>query len=155
MKLRLRGAGAALAAVVLLAACGEEPVAATTTAGTGGRAIGVLVAQAALAAVGDDIRQFVTTRPGRISWGGGTAEDIATTIKHGYRVSVVVLPSGPALDRVRDELLEPPTKIGALGPDTYWACAVDEFGRPFVRFLTSRAGQRVLRAHGFQAPPPA
>ena len=115
----------------------------------------MLVEQAALAAVGDDIRQFVATRRGRINWGGGTAEDIATTIKHGYRVSVVVLPSGPALDRVRDELLEPPAKIGALGPDTYWACAVDQFGRPFVRFLATRAGRLVLQAHGFEVPPPA
>jgi hypothetical protein len=149
----VRSAVALLAAAVLLAGCAEDPpVSATETAGSDGRQIQVLVEQAALGALGADIRTFVATRPARISWGGGTADAISTTVKNGYRISVVVLPSGPALDRIRDELVAPPTRVGTLGPDTYWACPVDQFGSSLVRFLTSRTSKRVLRAHGFSVP---
>jgi ABC-type molybdate transport system substrate-binding protein len=144
----------AVAAALLLSGCAEGPPArATETAGTGEREIQVLVEQAALGAIGSDIRQFVKTRPARVSWGGGSADAIATTVKHGYRVSVVVLPSGPALDRVRDELVAPPTRLGTLASATYWACPVDQFGLSFLRFLTGRTSKRVLRAHGFDVSP--
>ena len=150
-----RAVVAALAAAMLLAGCGEQPLAATRTAGADGRQIDVLVDQAALAAVGTDVERFLATRPGRITWGGGTADDIATTIEHGYRISVVVLPSGPALERVRDELVAPPVRLGTRGSTTYWACAVDQFGLPFVRFLTGRGSRQLLREHGFDVSPQA
>jgi hypothetical protein len=150
----VRRAGLALAAAMLLGACGaDRPVPTTETAGWGGRQIEVLVEQGALGALGEDIRQFVARRPAQVSWGGGTADAIATTVKHGYRISVVVLPSGPALDRIRDELLAPPTRLGRLGSATYWACPVDQYGSSFMRFLTGRASLRVLRAQGFVRSP--
>ena len=140
----------ALAAAMILAACGEEPPVPTTqAAGSGGREIQVLVDQSVLGALGADIREFVSTRQARVRWGGGTADAIATTVKHGYRISVVVLPSGPALERIRDELLAPPTRLGTVGSTTYWACPVDQYGLSFLRFLPGRASQRVLRSHGF------
>ena len=140
----------ALAAAMLLAACGEEPPVPTTeAAGSGGREIQVLVDQSVLGALGADIREFVSTRQARVRWGGGTADAIATTVKHGYRISVVVLPSGPALERIRDELLAPPTRLGTVGSTTYWACPVDQYGLSFLRFLPGRASQRVLRSQGF------
>ena len=144
-----------LAAAPLLAACAAgPPVPATETAGTDGRQIQVLVEQAALEAIGADIHQFLATRDARISWGGGTADAIVSTVKDGYRVSVVVLPSGPALERVRDELVAPPTKLGRLGSATYWACPVDQYGLSFLRFLTGRTSKRVLRSQGFEVSPP-
>jgi ABC-type molybdate transport system substrate-binding protein len=147
---RPRYVALALAAALLLPACAAgPPVATTETAGPGDRGVQVLVEHAALPALTADIQEFVTTRPAQISWGGGTADAIATTVKNGYRVSVVVLPSGPALDRVRDELVAPPARLGRLGRATYWACPVDQYGLPFLRFLTSRRSVRVLRAHGF------
>ena len=150
----IRAAALALVPAVVLVACGEgQPVQTTESAGDGGREIQVLVEQGAMGALGRDIRQFVTTRSARVRWGGGTAEAIATSVKHGYRISVVVLPSGPALDRIRDELLAPPTRLGRLGSATYWACPVDQYGLSFVRFLTGRASQRVLRSQGFDVSP--
>ena len=144
----------ALVVAVLSAACsGQQPVPVTATAGTKGRVISVLVEQPALAAVRSDIDLFVTRRATRVSSGGGTADAIATTVKHGYRIDAVVLPSGTALNRVTDELLEPPLKLGTLHSTTYWACDIDRFGRPFVHFLTTAASERVLRAHGFDVRP--
>jgi ABC-type molybdate transport system substrate-binding protein len=144
----------ALAAASLLSGCATgPPVPAAETAGTDGRQIQVLVEQAALGALGADIHQFLSTRDARISWGGGTADAIVATVKDGYRVSVVVLPSGPALERVRDELVAPPTRLGRLGSATYWACPVDQYGLSFVRFLTGRTSQRVLRSQGFDVSP--
>jgi ABC-type molybdate transport system substrate-binding protein len=150
----IRTGAAALAAAVLLTGCAEDPPVPTTeTAGPDGRHIQVLVEQPALDALGADIRQFVATRSVPVSWGGGTADAITATVKQGYRISVVVLPSGPALDRIRDELVAPPTRLGTLGPATYWACPVDQFGLPLVRFLTGRTSKRVLRAQGFAVSP--
>jgi hypothetical protein len=148
-----RAAGATIGAALLLAGCAAQPpVEATRTAGSDGRQIQVLVDQPAVGALGTDIQQFVATRQVRVSWGGGTPDAIATTVKDGYRISVVVLPSGPALDRIRDELVAPPTALGTLGSATYWAAPVDQFGLPLVRFLTGRTSQRVLRAQGFGVP---
>jgi ABC-type molybdate transport system substrate-binding protein len=145
----------ALAAASLLSACAAgPPVPATKTAGTDGRQIQVLVEQAALGALEADIHQFLSTRDARISWGGGTADAIVTTVKDGYRVGVVVLPSGPALERVRDELVAPPTRLGMLGSATYWACPVDQYGLSFLHFLAGRNSKRVLRSQGFDVSPP-
>jgi hypothetical protein len=145
---------AALAVVLLLGGCAEDqPVQVTQTAGTGGSETQVLVEQAALGALGADIHQYLATRRARISWGGGTADEIAATVKHGYPIRVVVLPSGPALERVRDELIAPPTRLGTLGSQTYWACPVDRFGLSLVRFLGSRTSQRVLKSQGFDVSP--
>ena len=145
-----------VAATTLLTACGEQPPVETTeTAGPLDRSLQVLVEQRAVDALATDIGQFVAERPtATVSWGGGTAEDIATTVKQGYRNSVVVLPSGPALDRIRDELLDPPARLGQLKGVTYWVCTVDKSGRPFARYLTSRRSLRVLRSQGFDVSPP-
>jgi hypothetical protein len=147
---RIGAVALALVVAVLSAACsGQQPVPVTATAGTKGRVIEVLVEQPALAAVRSDIDLFVSRRATRVSSGGGTADAIATTVKHGYRIDAVVLPSGPALDRVADELLEPPMRLGTLRSTTYWACDIDRFGRPFAHFLATPASERVLHAHGF------
>jgi hypothetical protein len=143
-------AGWMLAPALLLCACAGGPaVPASETAGSGGSEVQVLVEQAALGALSADIHQFVATRRARVSWGGGTADAIAITVKQGYPIRVVVLPSGPALERVRDELIAPPSRLGTLGSQTYWACPVDRFGLSFVRFLGGRTSQRVLRSQGF------
>ena len=140
----------ALAVALLLSACAEEPPAwPTQTAGPGRFEVRVLVERPALTALQSDIDGYVATRPVLVSWGGGTADDIAATVKQGYRISVVVLPSGPALDRIRDELVAPPTRLGTLGSQTYWAGSVDQYGLSLVRFLAGRTSQRVLRAQGF------
>jgi hypothetical protein len=144
----------AVATALLLSGCGEaQPVATTQTVGAGRSEVRVLVEHAALAGLRADIDRFVTTRPLLISSGGGTADAIAATVKQGYRISVVVLPSGPALDRVRDELLAPPTRLGTLGAQTYWLCTVDRYGAPLARFLAGRTSQRVLRSQGFRVSP--
>jgi hypothetical protein len=150
----LRPVASLLAAVLLLGACGEQaPAEPTETAGSLEHPLQVLVDEGALDALATDIHQFVSLRPAGVSWGGGTAEAIATTVKHGYRISVVVLPSGPALDRIRDELLSPPTRLGRLRGVTYWVCTVDKSGQTFVRYLTGRVSQRVLRSQGFTSLP--
>ncbi len=144
----------ALAGALLLSGCAEgPPVWPTETAGPGKFEVRVLVDDQALGALRSDIDRFVATRPVLISWGGGTADDIAATVKQGYRISVVVLPSGPALDRVRDELLAPPTRLGTLGSQTYWACPVDRYGLPLVRYLSGRTSQQVLQSQGFDLSP--
>jgi hypothetical protein len=144
----------ALAGALLLSACAEgPPVWPTETAGPGKFEVRVLVDDGALGALRTDIDRFVVTRPVLVSWAGGTADDIAATVEQGYRISVVVLPSGPALDRIRDELLAPPTRLGTLGSQTYWACPVDRYGLPLVRFLGGRVSQQVLRSQGFEVSP--
>jgi hypothetical protein len=144
----------AVIGALLLSACGEaQPVATTQTVGPGRSEVRVLVEQAALAALRADIDRFAAVRPVRISSGGGTADAIAATVKQGYRISVVVLPSGPALDRVRDELLAPPTRLGDLGAQTYWLCTVDRYGVPLARFLGGRTSRRVLQSQGFRVAP--
>ncbi len=145
-----------VAATMLLTACGEQPPVETTqTAGSQDSGLQVLVEQRAVDALATDIGQFVAQRPmATVSWGGGTAEAIATTVKQGYRNSVVVLPSGPALDRIRDELLDPPARLGQLRDVTYWVCTVDKTGRPFARYLTGRRSLRVLKSQGFDVSPP-
>jgi hypothetical protein len=143
-----------LVVVALLAGCGEDPPVPTTeTAGTGTRLVRVLVEPPALSAVRSDIRLFVGRRAALISSGAGTADAIAATVKHGYRIDVVVLRSGPALDRVRDELLAPPVRLGRLGSTTYWACAISRYGQPFVQFLTGPASRQLLRTSGFDVSP--
>ena len=136
--------------LTVLAACGRDPtVRPDVVTGHGGRAQTILVDQGALRAVRAVIRPFLNGKPGRVSSGGGSAADIATTVKYGQRIDLVVLPPGPALDRVRDELLVPPAPIGRLGGTEYWAAAVTARGLPFFTFLTSRNGAKALRASGF------
>jgi len=150
VKLLRRAPALGLAGAVLLAGCGEEPPVATTqTSGPDSRQIQVLVDRGAELALRRDIEAYATTRRVGVSWGSGTADAIVTTVKHGYRIDVVVLRSGAALDRVGDELLAPPEKLGTFRSDTYWACAVDEYGLSFVRFLVGRTSKGMLRQQGF------
>jgi hypothetical protein len=117
--------------------------------GRGGSAQTVLVDQGALGAVRAAVGPFLNGKSGRVRSGGGSAADIATTVKYGQRIDLVVLPAGPALQRVRDELIAPPEPIGRLAGTQYWAAPVTSLGLPFFTFLTSRNGAKVLRAHGF------
>jgi hypothetical protein len=112
----------------------------------------VLVDERALSAVSATFMPYLTRLPGIVTAGAGSAADIATTVKHGHRMDVVILPTGPALDRVRGELILPPSPIGSLDGTEYWAAPVTAGGLPFVTFLTTGRGAKVLQAHGWAMP---
>ena len=110
----------------------------------------VLVDEHVIPAVAATFTPFLASRPARVAWAAGPADTLAETVKAGYRIDVVVLPSGPALDRVRDELAGRPVSIGTLAGTRYWAAPITAKGVPFVAFVTGVRGARVLRAHGLR-----
>jgi hypothetical protein len=145
------GCGGGLA--LLVAGCADSPPVRTdAVAGRpGGRIASILADSTVLPAVRAAIPAYFGDRPrgsiSRFATGGGSPADIATTVKHGFRVDAVVLPAGPSLDRVRDELVTAPVQIGELGTTAYWGAAVTVGALPFVRYLAGQ-GRHVLRAHG-------
>ena len=146
---------ALIVVLALLGACGRDSTVRAnrvTSSGEGHQAT-VLVDQRTLSAVSATFPPYLSRLPGVVTAGAGSAADIATTVKHGQRMDAVVLPAGPALDRVRGELFLPPSPIGRLGGTEYWAGAVTAGGLPFVTFLTAGRGATVLQAHGFTKPP--
>jgi hypothetical protein len=143
-----------LVLLTLLAACGRDTTVRAdrvTSSGEGYQAT-VLVDERALSAVSATFTPYLTRLPGVVTAGAGSAADIATTVKHGQRMDVVILPAGPALDRVRGELILPPSPIGSLDGTEYWAGAVTARGLPFVTFLTTGRGAKVLQAQGLAMP---
>jgi hypothetical protein len=140
----------AVSLLALVAACGRDPtVRPDAVTGRGGAVQTVLVDQPALGAVRAAAGPFLRGRSGRLNTGGGSAADIATTVKYGQRIDLVVLPAGPALERVREELLLPPAPIGRLAGTEYWAGAVTVRGLAFWKVLTSPRGAKLLHTQGF------
>ncbi|MGZ4651099.1 MAG: hypothetical protein ACXV3A_11260 [Kineosporiaceae bacterium] len=137
--------------LLLAGGCGRPGLGdATTVVGGSGREVSVLVDEHVTSALAATFTPFLDSRPVRVAWAAGPADNLAETVKAGYRFDVVVLPSGPALDRVRDELAGRPVSIGALDGTRYWAAPITARGVPFVAFVAGRSGARVLRAHGLR-----
>jgi hypothetical protein len=146
----LSAVAVAVALVLAVSACGSDgSVQPDLQSGRGGRTPTVLAEEHALPVVRAAIDPFLGGKRGRVSSGGGSATDVATTVKDGYRIDVVVLPAGAGLERVREELLLPPARLGTLAGTEYWAAVITARGLPFWKFLTGARGMKVLRAHGF------
>jgi hypothetical protein len=146
-------AGAAAAAV--LAGCGSASP--TSTMGpqtiTGKATHGIIVLGDATLqqAMTSGITGYTRTGRERITSALGTPDAVATAVKDGRIVDVVVLPSGPALDRVRNELVTAPEPIGQVAGTQYWAAAVTGRGLGFFRYLHSRPGAALLARAGLVA----
>lgn len=90
---------------------------------------------------------YVLGKPRGIKFGTAAPAAIAAAVKEGEPADLVILPTGSALDRVRDELATPPTRIVTPHPGTtWWAAAVTDKGLRLVRFLSSRQGRSLLES---------
>ncbi len=151
---RRRRAGAlavalAIGATPALAGCGSEVnLRPTTLIGRSASATTVLVAAGAENAVAGALTRYAGTRESGFLYGTGSPDDIATTVKNGRLIDMVVLPAGPGLDRVEDELLKPASRFGRVGSTTYYLGAVTSKALAFITWLSSRPGQVALRANG-------
>ena len=141
-------ASLAVCVLGLVAACGtSETVAAKTVLGQRTGSAVVLLDTSAAAALRCAMAAYVRAQPsGGIRLGIAAADQIANAVKDGEFVDVVVLPPGPALDRLRDELVIPPVQIMPSTSSTLWVGAVTDRGLRFTRFLTGRAGRAALRS---------
>lgn len=119
-----------------------------TTVGSSGRTVVVVVDKALKPAFAAEIAAYTRAKKKKIAWSTSTPEGVADGVKNGGPIDVVVLPQGPSLERVTNELLVPPRTLGQVGSVTYSAAAVTYIGLPFVEYLTSGEGGSGLRAHG-------
>jgi len=147
---RVRPSGVVLLAVLLTGtACGSGPnLVPRTTTGTTGLATVVLTDGTTRAAVLAGITDYVRARSGRIVSAVGTPNAVAGSVKQGAVVDAVVLPAGPALDRVRDELVTAPSRLGRVRGTVYYAAPVTSKGALFVQYLLTARGRAQLTAHG-------
>jgi ABC-type molybdate transport system substrate-binding protein len=140
----LVGAGVLLGS----AGCGGPGVVRQETVGRSGTATIVLSDAALRDAVAAAATSFSVPGRARIVWSVGTPDAVAGAVKDGQPVDVVLLPDGAALDRVRDELVEPPVPLGTHAGTAYSAAAVTGRGVAFLRFLVAGGGAARLRQHG-------
>jgi len=147
---RVRAAAPALAAATVatvLAGCsGASTVRAQEVVGNRAGAVALLVDSGAARSVQCTLRPFVRGKPRGIRFGGGSSDEITTTVKDGEPADVVVMPAGPALDRILDELARPPTSLTLTPGHVYWVGAVDDRGLALADFLSGPAGRKVLRS---------
>jgi len=137
-------------ALVVTAACsGGTGLSRQITTGKAGGVTILLTDDAPRAAVASEIAAFAQEKRSRVVSSDGSPTAVATAVKDGKPVDVVVLPAGPALERVRDELVEPPVALGTLASTPYWAAAVTDRGLDFVKFLRTAPATALLRVHGF------
>lgn len=145
----VRPALAVTAAVATVAACGAGPnLMPRTTTGATGRQTVVLMAAQARPAVMATITDFAATRRTEVVSAQGTPEAVIDSVKQGAVVDAVVLPAGAQLDRVRDELLAPPERVGRAGGVTWYVATVTGKGLPYARYLASPRGRAALARHG-------
>jgi ABC-type molybdate transport system substrate-binding protein len=148
---RLAAWPAAVLLLAAIAACdsdpGMQPQQVMPGVGRGG--LIVLMDGPTRGAVLSELTEYVKEKGPRVVSAAGSPTAIATGVKQGRVVDVVVLPAGQALDRVRDELVAPPSVIGRLGSTPYWVAPVTGRGLPFVQFLRTARGTALLRSHGF------
>jgi hypothetical protein len=91
--------------------------------------------------------QYARGQERGIKFGAGQPDAIASAVKDGEPTDVAILPTGAALDRVRDELATPPARIFAPPTaTTFWVAAVTDKGLRFARFLSGRQGRSLLRS---------
>jgi len=145
--------GVALVALLVLAGCARETyVKPLTLVGTSQGAVLTLmvpsIRPAVVAAVPGALPGKPAARKVGVRYGTGTADDIAATVKNGRPIDLVVLPAGPALDRVSDELLQPPSLLGTLGSTRYYAGAVTARALPLLKYWEGLQGRAKLRAAG-------
>jgi hypothetical protein len=148
-RLRCRTLGLVVPVVALLAACGSPgPLETKDTVGERTGAIAVLIDASALTPVRCAMGSFLTSKRRGVKYGAGAPDQIATSVKNGLPTDAVVLPPGPALDRIRDELASPPLPLPAVssGSTTFWVAAVTDRGLGFANFLAGRKGQAVLKS---------
>jgi hypothetical protein len=132
-----------------LAACGRQAdVKPVTRVGRAAPTTTVLVDPVAEQALAANFKKYARGRKPGFRYGAGSADDIASTVKHGRPIDMVVLPEGPALDRVEDELLEPATLLGTIGATRYYVGAVTSRALPFTAWVLSPNGRATLRANG-------
>ena len=144
-----RLAATAAVAALLCSGCGPGPnLMPRRTAGTTGRSTIVLMVAPTRAAVLAGVDAFVKGRGSRIVSAVGTPAEVATSVKDGAVVDAVVLPSGPDLDRVRNELVAAPLPLGTVAGTPYWAAPVTYRGLVFAQFLQTPQGRSLLHAHG-------
>lgn len=142
----------ALVALLVLAGCAREAyVKPLTLVGTSKGAVLTLMVPSVRRAVVAAVPGALPGKPAEkigVRYGTGTADDIAATVKNGRLIDLVVLPAGPALDRVSDELLQPPSLLGTLGSTRYYAGAVTARALPLLKYWEGRQGRAKLRAAG-------
>jgi len=145
---RAAAVAAVVGAVASLSACADHGTVLTQdTVGDSSVAINVLIDTPAVPPVRCVMRVYVRGEARGIKFGGASAEEIATTVKDGQRVDLVILPAGSALDRIRDELAAPAAPLAAVSRNTYWVGAVTNKGLAFARFLTGRQGHLAFASH--------
>ncbi len=143
--------GAALAALLALAGCGSEAdVEPVTLVGNPSGAVLTLLDSRVSRAVTAALPTSVRGRPVGIRYGTGTPDDMAATVKNGRTIDLVVLPAGPALDRVTDELVRAPVLLGSLGSTRWYGGAVTAKGLPILTYWEGPQGRVKLRRSGLR-----
>jgi hypothetical protein len=139
----------ATGAAPALAGCGREAdLKPTTLIGRSSVATSVLLDPAVEKVMAPTFKRYVNGRKRGFRYGAGSPDEIASTVKNGRLIDLVILPAGPGLDRVENELLTPPTLLGTVGSTTYYLGAVTAKALPFVKWVPSPAGRATLRANG-------
>jgi hypothetical protein len=146
---RIALAASALA-VAGLTGCGPGPnLVPKTTTGSHGRATIINVDAGAQEQLLGTIKAYVAAKNTRIVSASGTPDAVATAVKHGAVIDVVILPEGPALRRVSDELVLPPERLGTLDGTVYYVGTVTSRGLLWTKFLRTAQGRAILANQGF------
>ena len=139
--------GVVVPVVAPLIACGGAgPLQTNTVVGQKSGAIAVLIDAPAVPAVRCAMDSYLGQTGRGIKYGAGAPDQIATTVKDGLPTDAVILPPGPALDRIRDELASPPLPFLSTSSTTFWVAPVTDRGLSFARFLAGRRGSAALNS---------
>jgi hypothetical protein len=133
--------------LLLLTACADTgTIRASEVVGPGGGAFTVLIDTPAVPAIRCATERYLRGAKSGIAIGAGAPDHIVRTIKYGLPGDVVILPAGPALDRVRNELATPPLSVVTISTTTFWAGAVTDRGLRYIHYLAGRYGRAVLES---------
>ena len=139
----------ALAALLVLVGCGRDiNVKPVTQLGTQHGVVLTLMVPSVQHAVTAAIPGALQGKKVGIRYGTGSPDDITATVKNGRLIDLVVLPAGPALERISDELLRTPSLLGTLGSTRYYAGAVTAKALPIVTYWEGPQGKTRLRRGG-------
>jgi hypothetical protein len=147
--LRLRRAAPAAvlaaAAALGLAGCGDTHIKADTPYGNKNHAFVTLIDTPVVKVFKKSLPPNVGAYKTGLYYGTGTPEDLVSTVKNGWRIDLVVLPAGADLQRLKNELVQPPVPLGKVGSEQYYVAPVTRQGWALARYFLTPKGKLQLQ----------